>query len=232
MTSMFDLHTHILPGMDDGAPDMKTALQMLVMEAKQGVKTVALTPHFYRSREHIPDFLKRRANSMERLQNVLKNVKHPQLILSAEVACVPGIADWPELEQLCYAGTKILLVEPPVTPWNEEMFHQLYAIECRRGITPMIAHIDRFFETQTKDRIEQLLEMGFPIQVSTASLLRFRGRSRAVKLFSDNDAVLVSDCHNTTTRPPNLDAAAQVLAKKLGGTAQKILQYADVFHRW
>ena len=54
---MTDLHTHILPGIDDGAPDMETALHMLEAEDKQGVNTVALTPHFYRSREHIADFL-------------------------------------------------------------------------------------------------------------------------------------------------------------------------------
>ena len=226
---MTDLHTHILPGMDDGAPDMQTALQMLIREAKQGVSTVALTPHFYRSREHIADFLIRRANAMARLQNVLKNVKHPRLILSAEVAYVPGMADWQELEELCYAGTKILLVEPPMTAGNDEMFRQLYAIEGRRGITPMIAHVERYFETQTKAHIAQLLETGFPIQVSTASLLRFRGRRRALELLTDYNAVLASDCHNTTTRPPDLDAAVRVLEKKLGGNVREILHTSASF---
>lgn len=232
MMPMTDLHTHILPGMDDGAPDMTTALQMLTMEAKQGVGTVALTPHFYRNREHVSDFLIRRANAMARLQNDLKNVEHPRLILSAEVAYAPGMADWQELGQLCYAGTKILLVEPPMTAWNDDMFRQLYAIEGRRGITPMIAHIERYFETQKKAHIAQLLEMGFPIQVSTASLLRFYGRRRALKLLTDFNAVLVSDCHNTTTRPPDLGVAVRVLEKKLGGDARDIVQYAGELPRW
>lgn len=232
MIPMTDLHTHILPGMDDGAPDMKTAQQMLTMEEKQGVGTVALTPHFYRTREHVSDFLTRRTNAMVQMQNVLKNVKHPQLILSAEVAYVPGMADWQELEQLCYAGTKILLVEPPMTAWNDEMFRQLYAIEGRRGITPMIAHIDRYFGAQTKASIEQLLEMGFPIQVSTAALLKFHGRSRALKLLADFNAVLVSDCHNTTTRAPDFDAAVRVLEKKLGGKVDRVLKCANEFHLW
>ncbi len=229
---MTDLHTHILPGMDDGAPDIETALQMLAMEAEQGTGAVALTPHFYRDREHISDFLNRRANAMTQLQNVLDRVKHPRLILSAEVCYVPGMADWQELEQLCYAGTKILLVEPPVTPWNDEMFRQLYAISGRRGITPMIAHIDRYFETQTKAHIEQLLEMGFPIQVSTAALMPFWHRRRAVELLTGYSAVLVTDCHNTTTRPPNLDAAVRILNKKLGRDVDEILRFADEFYLW
>ena len=232
MIPMTDLHTHILPGIDDGAPDMETALHMLEAEDKQGVNTVALTPHFYRSREHIADFLARRESSWDKLKSKLKNKKHPQLILAAEVAYAPGMADWTELEQLCYTGTKLLLVEPPMTPWNDEMFHQLYAIEGRRGITPMIAHFDRYIKMQSKVRIEQLLEMGFPIQVSTASLLRFIGRNQAMRLISEYSAVPVSDCHNINTRPPNLGEAARVLKKKLGSKADGILQYAGEFLQW
>lgn len=231
MIPMTDLHTHILPGIDDGAPDMETALHMLEAEYKQGVNTIALTPHFYRSCEHISDFLARRESSWEKLKSKLNN-NHPQLILAAEVAYVPGMADWTELEQLCYTGTKLLLVEPPMTPWNDEMFHQLYAIEGRRGITPIIAHFDRYIKMQSKAHIEQLLEMGFPIQVGTASLLRFFERNQAMKLITEYGAVLVSDCHNMNTRPPNLGEAAHKLKKKLGGKADDILQYADEFLQW
>jgi protein subunit release factor B len=54
---MTDLHTHILPGMDDGSPDVETSIAMLRMEAEQGVHTVVLTPHFYRDRERPEHFL-------------------------------------------------------------------------------------------------------------------------------------------------------------------------------
>lgn len=210
---------------------MTTALQMLIMEAKQGAESVALTPHFYRNRERISEFLIRREKAMEQLQSALKTADYPQLIMSAEVAYVPGMADWQELEQLCYAGTKLLLVEPPMTAWNEEMFRQLHAIEVRRGITPMIAHIERYFGIQKKSHMEQLLETGFPIQVSAASLLRFRGRGLAMKLLTRYNAVLVSDCHNTTTRPPNMDSAAHVLKKKLGSDACDALLCAAELYR-
>ena len=232
MISMTDLHTHILPGIDDGAPDMDTALQMLEIQVKQGVNTVALTPHYYRNREHLSDFLLRRENAWSNLQSKLKNIKHPKLILSAEVAYVPGMADWDELEQLCYAETKVLLVEPPMNPWNDEMFHQLYAIEGRRGITPMIAHFDRYIKIQSKQRIDQLMEMGLPIQVGTESLLRFFGRKRAMKLITECNAIPVSDCHNIDSRPPNLDAAARVMRKILGNKTDNIFQYADKFCQW
>ena len=119
-----------------------------------------------------------------------------------------------------------------MTPWNDEMFQQLYAIEGRRGITPLIAHFDRYIKIQSKVRIEQLLEIGFPIQVSTTSLLRFCGRNQAMKLITEYSAVPVSDCHNTNTRPPNLDIAVRVIKKKLGSKADDILQYAGEFRQW
>lgn len=223
---MTDLHTHILPGMDDGAPDVETALKMLEAQAKQGVKTVALTPHFYRNKEHISDFLERRETAWINLQNNIKSKELPRVILAAEVAYVPGMFEWQELDRLCYQGTKLLLVEPPMTPWNGEMLRQLYALESRCGITPMIAHFDRYLGIQSNSYINQMIETGFPLQISAFALQNFFVRGKAMKLLTDYNAVLVSDCHNITTRPPNMGAASGILMKKLGSKAEKVLQYA------
>ena len=57
---MKDLHTHILPAMDDGAATIEDALAMLQEQTRQGVEMVALTPHFYRDTESVDEFLKRR----------------------------------------------------------------------------------------------------------------------------------------------------------------------------
>ena len=89
---MTDLHTHILPGMDDGAPDVETSLAMLREEARQGVDTVVLTPHFYRDRERPEHFLARRARAADRLNSAIQALPGeerramPRLILGAEVA--------------------------------------------------------------------------------------------------------------------------------------------------
>ena len=54
---MIDIHTHILPGMDDGASTPEESLAMLRMQREQGVDTVFLTPHFHRDRENPEHFL-------------------------------------------------------------------------------------------------------------------------------------------------------------------------------
>lgn len=214
---MIDLHTHILPGMDDGAPDTETALQMLRMEAAQGVRAVGLTSHFYRSREHLSDFLRRRDAAFAQLSAAaVEEPGLPGLILGAEVAYAPGMTDWEGLERLCYEGTKILLVELPFVPWNDEIFRQLYRLEGRLGITPMIAHVDRYFGCQDKKAINQLLDMELPLQVSAESLLHLMGRKNALRLLESYNGLLISDCHNTVTRPPNMGKARAVVEKKLG----------------
>lgn len=225
---MTDLHTHILPGMDDGAQSVEDALAMLHMEAQQGVDTVALTPHFSIKDETIPEFLARREGAWELLCKELEGRKHPKLLMGAEVAWAQGIVDWPDLESLCYEGTKILLVELPVTPWTHEMFRQLYSLEGRRGIVPMIAHVERYIHCQEKRSIERLLDMGYPVQVSAGALEYLFSRRKALNLLINYDGLLISDCHNVLDRPPNLGDGLRRLEKKLGRqTAWDIASLTD-----
>lgn len=213
---MTDLHTHILPGMDDGAQSVEDALAMLQSEAQQGVDTVALTPHFSIKDETISEFLVRREKALQLLCKELEGKTHPKLLMGAEVAWAQGIAEWPELEALCYEDTKVLLVELPVTPWTHEMFRQLYNLEGRRGIMPMIAHVERYLHCQEKRSIERLLGMGYPVQVSAEALLRVFSRRKALELLVGCDALLISDCHDVLHRKPNMAAALKVMEKKLG----------------
>lgn len=216
MIAMIDLHTHILPGMDDGAPDVQISLELLQQQLAQGVDTVALTPHFYRTKEHISEFLQRRTNAMAELTSATKGRPCPHLVLGAEVAWMPGMADWPELEELCYTGTKNLLVELPFIPWQDELFRQLYSLEGRRGITPVLAHVERYADSQSKKQFRALLELGFPMQISGSFLTRFSRRRLALRLLQYPGSVLISDCHDPNYRPPILQKAMAVVEKKSG----------------
>ena len=213
---MTDLHTHILPGMDDGAQTVQESISMLLAEASQGVDTVALTPHYYRNQETVESFLARRDAAWKVLQEHTKDIDCPKMILGAEVAWFPGMADMLELEQLCYQGTKTMLVELPTTPWGDIVYHQLYRLEGRRGIMPMIAHIDRYFRLQSKKNLIRLLDMGYPVQISAESLRSILGRSWAMNLLRYSDALLISDCHNMLDRKPNMDIGIKKMEIKLG----------------
>ena len=121
---MIDLHSHILPRMDDGSRSTEESLQMLTALAAQGVTDVAATPHFYAS-ENGPDrFLARRARSWQQLRPHL-TASLPRVHLGAEVLFFEGIAAFDGLPRLCISGTDVLLLEMPFRPWNGRMLDEL-----------------------------------------------------------------------------------------------------------
>lgn len=218
---MIDLHTHILPKMDDGASTSDLSLEMLRMEAEQGVDTVVLTPHFYREKEDSSSFLQRRASSFYRLKDRIAELSDkekkrlPELFLGAEVAWVPNMDEWPELSQLCLGNSSFLLLELPFYPWNSRMIDQIYDLMSKTGITPIIAHLERYAKIQRWSSIQEILALGIPIQLSTSVFLTIGGRRLAKQLLHHGTGfLLASDCHNTTTRPPNLGNTMAVLKKK------------------
>ncbi len=219
---MTDLHTHILPGMDDGAQTPEQSIAMLREQSRQGVKTVALTPHFYRSNERPGTFLERRSEAWQTLQNALAELPEtereclPRLILGAEVAYAPGMWEWAEIAELCYENTNVLLLELPMAGWNQEMFRQIYSFISRTGITPMIAHAERYLWNK---QFWRLTEMQLPMQLSAAALLRFYGRKWACRILEEQGGILISDCHNMDSRPPNMGQAIQWLWQKKGEQA-------------
>lgn len=232
---MTDLHTHILPGIDDGAKTAEESLTMLCMEREQGVDTVVLTPHFYRDRENPKHFLKRREAAMFTLGKAVLALTEeernalPRLLIGAEVAWAPNLADWEELPELCIGNTKNLLLEMPFTLWTDRMIDQIYDLMSRTGITPVIAHLERYWKIQRPEHIREVLELGVPVQISADVLLHFASRGSALKILKNKQAhLLASDCHNCIRRPPDLAAALDVVRSKLGERcADALIRCAD-----
>jgi len=218
---MIDLHTHILPGMDDGAKTTAESLAMLRLQREQGVSAVVLTPHFYRDRERPETFFHRRKVCMERLLAALPEGEPlPRLILGAEVTWMPNLCDWEELPQLCIGSTGNMLLELPFTPWTDSMVNQLYDLMGRTGITPVLAHLERYLRTQRREMVEAVLSLELPVQLSSDVLLHAMTRGSALRLLKNGQAhLLASDCHRCEKRKPSLGPAMDVVRKKLGDRA-------------
>lgn len=232
---MIDLHTHILPGVDDGAADVQTSIAMLRMQREQGVTTVALTPHFYSDRESVDQFLQRRDAALQFLQSALEQLPAqeretlPRLVPGAEVAWRSDLVECERLSELCLGTTNNLLLELPFTPWSDRLFDQIYDLMSCAGVTPVIAHLDRYFGLQRPRYIEEVQELGVPIQISAEILFHPFARGKALKMLRCNQAhLLVSDCHDTSDRAPNLRKGMDILRRKLGEQrVQELIQCAD-----
>ena len=211
---MIDLHTHILPALDDGALSPDMSLHMLSMEAEQGVETVVFTPHFYGNQESPQRFLARRAVAWEALSGYLERQGErmaglPAMQLGAEVAWMPGLSRWDFLEDLRLGESRYILLELPFSPWSGRVLGELYELSSRTGLIPVLAHLERYLFTQRPEYLRELEAMGLPVQISAGSLLRPLRRRRILNVLRNWDCCIASDCHNLTDRRPNLGPAAQ-----------------------
>lgn len=232
---MIDLHTHILYGMDDGALSAEESIQLLRMQRDQGVTNVVLTPHFYREKQTEEEFLRKRARMFNRLQEHLQKLDAsereslPRMTLGAEVAWYPNMAGWENLESLCIEGTRNMLLELPFQPWDNGISNQLYDFISRTGITPVLVHLERYMPKQKRKRIEEVLEMRLPIQISSGAFLNSLSRGAALRAIKHGWAhIVATDCHDPEKRPPNLKLAMDIIKKRLGDEAvQRINRFNE-----
>lgn len=213
---IIDFHSHILPKMDDGSRDIQMSVEMLKRSREQGITAIVATPHFYADSNTMEHFLSKRTYVLGQLKQCV-DACMPKIISGAEVCFFSGIGYADGMEKLCIGSTNLLLLEMPFRAWCER---DLYEIErlLRGGITPIIAHLERFYTFQKdKTLIPGLLELPVMIQINAECLLHWRQSRQPIKLFKSGQAHLLgSDCHNLTSRSQNLLAGRTVLEKKLG----------------
>ena len=217
-----DFHSHILPGIDDGSRSVEHSIEMLKLEAAQGIDHVVATPHFYPSTDSPERFLRRRKNAELRLLDEMeKHTGLPQFSVGAEVYYFHGMSESEILSDLTIGESRYLLLEMPTSKWSSRMFDEIEQIYCRQGITPVIAHLDRYIgAVGSGEVVDRLSRMPVLVQANANFLLGFWTRPRALKMLRHNQIHLLgSDCHNTSSRPPNLGKAYKVVETRLGAEA-------------
>lgn len=222
MRPVIDFHSHILPGIDDGSAGVEESLAMLSMEAAQGITHVVATPHFYPGHDRPEDFLKRRDTAEERLRKAMEDHPGlPQLFVGAEVYYFRGMSGSGVLRELAIRGTNSIMVEMPDAPWPESVWHDLQEIYERHGIVPVVAHLDRYIAPfRSRGIPERLSQMPVLVQANADFFLTASTSRMALKLLQkDQLHLLGSDCHNMTTRQPDLGAARALIQRKAGQDA-------------
>lgn len=213
---MIDWHSHILPAMDDGSRDVAESISMMEAQASQGVDTVIATPHFYANDESVEDFVNRRNAALAILQAQLPEGA-PKILPGAEVRYYQGISHMEDLKALRIEGSKLLLLEMPMSVWTEYMVRELIELSGKRSIQIVLAHVERYFRWQKPTVWNRLLESGILMQANTTFFTTLATKRRALSLLQEGAIHLIgSDCHNLTSRPPQLGKAFELIQRKLG----------------
>ncbi len=199
---MTDLHTHILPGMDDGPKTPEEARLLLELELRQGVRRAALTSHYHCESESPEAFLERRAAAWQQLSGLCP--EGLELKLGCEVFFSPQLLSF-DLQPLCLEGTRVLLLELPVLQkpaFAREVLMGLHA----QNIVPMLAHVERYqYVRRDPALLRQWQELGCLIQLNAASLIEDAFAQLLVRRHLAD--VVASDAHSAQYRPPLLHQA-------------------------
>ena len=228
--SLIDFHTHILPGIDDGSRDEGMTLAMLKEEAGQGVGLVVATPHFYANRTSMDGFLRRRDDALERTKRALEGAagQMPDLTTGAEVYYFRGIGKADAVSKLCVGDTRTMLLEMPFEQWTEDVYRDVEQLVRSKGLDIVLAHVERYVEFQKDVGIwDRVMALPLTRQINAGSLLKRRSlfhRDRTRKFCMDllkeyPDTIIGSDCHNMTSRVPNLALGRAEIERELGAEA-------------
>lgn len=213
----WDIHTHILPGIDDGSPDLATTQQMLQRLISQGVEYLCVTPHFFSREQSIASFLKEREAALKKMQTVLPS-EIRKVIPGAEVAYFPGIFHCEELDKLCYEGTSTLLLEMPYEDWDRQMADEVTDLVMEGKCRVILAHPERFAESKiNRMYIAEFAQLPIAFQANGNPFLHRFGKKKAIEILQlSQTPMLASDSHDLRGRTPQTREAGNVLREALG----------------
>lgn len=224
---MVDVHTHVLPGVDDGSRDMEESCALLRKAAKQGVTAVIATPHYSRKRgtegyrelteelqtkiqEEFPDF------SVYLGQETYYHEELPEALRDGQA--------------LTMAGSRYVLVEfDPLVPY-QTLFRGLRRL-LSSGYIPILAHFERYACLRQEKNLEDLEGCGCKLQMNYESLQGslFSKDLRWCRKQVQQGRVhlLGTDMHRLDYRPPEMDAAMRWLQGHVDGRVINQMVYEN-----
>lgn len=219
----FDIHSHILPGVDDGAENMEEALSMIEVAYQEGTRQIFCTPHYERGKN---SYTKEELNN--RFQELCKEVEkvHPdmKLYLGNEILYTDGIVD--DLKNgliQTMNDTKYVLVEFNIRTSYNELYQAIRKITNAR-FRPIIAHMERYrCLFKHIDRVDELVRMEAYLQMNISSvyggLLDENARWCKKLVKEDYISFFGTDAHDLDDRAPYINDYVGWIEKKCGEDA-------------
>jgi protein-tyrosine phosphatase len=217
---MIDIHTHILPGLDDGAANWSDTLNMARAAVSEGITTIIATPH------HANGYYNNKA--VEVAEHTLR-INEQLIAAGVPVVIMPGqeirvhddlLEAWNREELLPLAGSNYVLIEMPSSRIPREMNELIHELRIMK-LKPIIAHPERNAEiVKHPERLAELVEEGAFAQVTTHSLLGGFGRQIEQSAWSLCRSGLIhivsSDAHHLERRGFRMREAYTIIRERMG----------------
>lgn len=221
MKILYDMHSHILPAVDDGAKNIEESLTLINRLRRAGVTDICLTPHYYTHKESLSDFLKRRNSAFTKLKSYVSD--DVRLHLGAEVYVTKYLfSNEEDLKSVCYNGTNYMLTEFPYSStFDGETLRFINMLINNHGIKPVLTHVERYpYLLKHLNVLEDLIYMGVTVQSNACSFTEFPLKLRLTKMLKNGYIQLIgSDAHSLKRNTPDAyNDLNELINKKLSST--------------
>ena len=226
---MIDIHSHILPGVDDGAMNIEESLEMASMAAESGVDYIVATPHC-----NIPGVYDNylgpsMKESLVKLRRAVNECDIPiRVVAGMEIFVTPELPDlFRKKKLLTLNGTRYFLTEFDFSEDMQECDKVLK--ECKSlGFIPVIAHPERYYFIQEyPEYVFEWLKQGYGIQVNKGSILGRFGRAarRTADILLEQGMIscVASDAHSSYQRTPFMGEIYDYLMEEYGPAYTQVL---------
>ncbi|QNN41466.1 tyrosine-protein phosphatase [Pedobacter roseus] len=167
-----DMHSHILPGIDDGSPDVATSLRFVKSLQELGFEQLICTPHIYK--ELYPNTFETISSAKALLQSAL-DIANVSLKLNAGAEYMID-QDFNLNEQLCSLDSKHLLIEMSYLNESPGISKTIFDVEIK-GYKPILAHPERYiFYFKDKNKLKRFKEKGCLLQLNLLSIIGYYGK--------------------------------------------------------
>lgn len=218
-TGYWDIHNHILPGLDDGSPTPEESMEMIAEEYSQGVRNIIFTPHYRPGMFPVTADIREKVflDFAERAQQRYPDMR---FMLGCELHVQKGYSECLPDARCRMAGTFAVLLEFSTgAEYSEILEHLIKTAE--KGYFPIIAHAERCTSLRSKPQnVIALRKEGALIQINAETLLagRFSPFTRFAKKLLTQNAVdfIASDAHDMSARPVLIEEAIKTVIKDFG----------------
>lgn len=222
---MIDIHSHIVFDVDDGPKSIEESKKLLREAYSQGVRTIVSTSHRRKGMFETPE--EKIATNFLKVREMAKEVADDLIIAyGAEIYYTPDVVEKLEKKLIpTLNDSRYALIEFSMNTAYRDMHKGLSDI-LMLGITPVIAHIERYDALENNEkRVRELIDMGCYTQVNSSHVLKpklfgetYKFMKKRAQYFLERDLVhvIASDMHNLDSRPPYMEEAYQIISKKYG----------------
>ena len=228
--SLVDIHSHILPGVDDGAATVEEALEMLRIAELDGIDRIVATPHVPPKPgvDLIPEQIVALVGSLNEM--VSNNAIPIEILVGSEIRVEPNIVESLQRgDMLTLNGSPYVLLELPLFgEWPAHVRDTIFDLQMA-GYVPVLAHVERYPAVQRDpDLLEELVSTGVLMQVNADSIMgNSGGRARATArrlLRSHMAHIVASDAHSPRSRAPRIALAYERISSLVA------VEYAEWMH--